>query len=100
MGNFLGNMVKGSTDITDDVIANTMIGGTAGAANAYLNAALATATPELRAMYAATVNDMMAENTAITGLALKKGWEKPYDTPTQQLNETLQKSKHVVKDRV
>ncbi len=99
MASFLGNMVKGNTDINDEVIVNTLMGSAAAAASAYLTAALTTATPELRAMYSASVNTMIAKNTAIGDLAVTKGWEKPYNTPSQKLTDAYNKSKSVVDSR-
>ncbi|WP_026476875.1 spore coat protein [Alkaliphilus transvaalensis] len=96
MGSLLGNMVKSNTDINDEVIINTLMASTVGGANAYLNATMAAATPELRAMLASNVNLMIGRNSALGALAMKKGWERPYSSPSQQLAETYDKSKQVV----
>ncbi|WP_425447437.1 spore coat protein [Dethiothermospora halolimnae] len=97
MASFLGNRIKNNTDINDEVIANNMIASATAGANAYLNAAMSTATPELRSMYAASLNQMLGGHTAVTELAIKKGWEKPYDAPSQQLSEIYNKSKNTLK---
>ncbi len=93
MTNFLGNRVKNMTDINDEVIANNMLASAKGAANAYLNAAITSSTPELRAMYGSSLNAVVGGHTALMELAVKKGWENPYNTPSQQLKDAYNKSK-------
>lgn len=92
MGTFLNNMVKNNTEINDEVIANNMLASGKGAADAYLNATMTCATPELRAMYGASLNQVVGGHTALTELAVKKSWEKPYDPAGQQLTEAYNKS--------
>lgn len=93
MANFLGNKVKNRTDINDEVIANNMLASAKGAADAYLNATIASSTPELRAMYGASLNTVVGGHTALMELAVKKGWENPYDSPSQQLKDAFNKSR-------
>ncbi|MTI83081.1 MAG: spore coat protein [Firmicutes bacterium] len=92
MASFLGHKAKEATDITDEVIANNMLASASASANAYLNATIACATPELRAMYGSSLNQILNGHSALTELAVKQGWEKPYNSPTQQLSDAYKKS--------
>jgi len=93
MGTFLGNKVKNRTDINDEILANNMMASAKAAANAYLNATMTSSTPELRAMYGASLNQIVGGHSALTELSVKKGWENPYNSPTQQLSSAYNKSK-------
>lgn len=93
-----GETVQDNTDINDEVLANNMIASATAGANAYLNAATTCATPELRAMYTSSLNQILGGQAALTELAVKKGWEKPYDSPTQQLNDIYTKAQSTVKN--
>ncbi|WZL71989.1 spore coat protein [Clostridiaceae bacterium 35-E11] len=97
MASFLGNRVKDNTDITDEVIVNNMIASASAGAQAYLNATMSAATPELRAMYSTSLNQMVGGHTAVTELAIKKGWEKPYNSPSEQLSDAYNKSNNTLK---
>jgi len=99
MNTILNNMVKNNTDINDEVIVNNMLASGKGAADAYLNATMACATPELRAMYGASLNQIVNGHTAITELAIKKGWENPYDSATSQLSDAFTKSQNTLKSK-
>jgi len=88
--------LMGNAQITDQVIANDAIMGAKGAAQAYLNATLESATPELRALYAANLNKAIAAHAGIVELAVKRGWYKPYDVPEQQLSEIYRQSETLV----
>lgn len=93
MASFLGNRAKNMTDINDEVITTSMLASSKAAANAYLNATIACTTPELRAMYASGLNQVVGGHTAFMELAVKKGWENPYNSPSQQLSDVYNKSK-------
>jgi len=93
MSSFLGNRAKNMTDINDEVIADNMLASAKAAANAYLNATMASTTPELRAMYGSNLSQVVGGHTALTELATKKGWENPYKSPAQQLTDAYNKSK-------
>lgn len=97
MASILSNMVQGTTDINDEVIASDMLAGAKGGANAYLNAALTAPTPELRAMYSSNLTQVLSGYSALADLSIKRGWEKPYDEPRSQLMEAYSKSKETVK---
>lgn len=96
MASILGNIVQNSTDINNEVIASDMLAASAASANAYLNASLTSPTPELRAMYSSSLSQVVSGYCALADLSINRGWEKPYDTPVQQLSETLSKSKTLI----
>jgi len=97
MNTFLNNKIKNNIDINDEVIINNMLASGKGAADAYLNATMACATPELRALYGSSLNQIVGGHTALTELAVKKGWEKPYDPASQQLSSAYNKSQLTMK---
>ena len=96
MASIISNMVQGTTDINDEVIVSDMLSGAKGGANAYLNAALAAPTPELRAVYTSNLTQVLNGYSALSDLAINRGWEKPYNDPIQQLTEAYGKSKTTV----
>ncbi|MBU5436549.1 spore coat protein [Tissierella sp. MSJ-40] len=96
MATFLTNKVKETTNISDEVIANSMISSASAGAIAYLNSGMTATTPELKAMYLSNLNQVLGGHTAITELAVQKGWEKPYDTPTQQLLDAYNESQNTI----
>lgn len=89
----LGNIVNNTTDIDDEVIISSMLVSAAGAANAYLNATITSATPELKAMYSASLTQVIGGHSTLSELAIKRGWENPYTPPTQQLSEAYTKAR-------
>ncbi len=90
----LGNRVKDGMDVNDEIIASTMMASAKSAAGAYFTSTLASTTPELKAIYSSSLTQILGGHTAVTELAIKRGWVNPYDTPTQQLTETLNKNRH------
>ena len=96
MPGILANMAKKNTDINDEVIVGNMISSSSAMANAYLNATITATTPELRAMYGASLNQIIEGQSAITALAIKKKWVNPYNPPAQQLADIYQRSKDTV----
>ena len=94
----LGETVQENTDINDEVLVNNMIASATAGANAYLNAATTSSTPELRAMYTSSLNQILGGQAALTELAVKKEWEKPYDPPSLQLSDAYNKSKSTVRN--
>ncbi|MFW5981553.1 MAG: spore coat protein [bacterium] len=91
--NIMGNKVKDMTEISDEVIANNQLSGATGAANAYLNAILTASTPELRAMYENSLNQILSGHSQLSKLIAEQGWDSPYAPPKQQLSNALDKSK-------
>lgn len=96
MSSFLSNKAKSKMDINDEIIATTMIAATKASATAYLSATLASTTPELKAMYSSSLNQTLGGHAALSELAIKRGWEKPYDRATQQLAEVYDKSSMLI----
>ena len=99
MVNIVGNMIKNSTDMNDEVIADSMLSSAKSAADAYLNATMLTPTPELRAIYGSSLNQIIGGHSALVELTVNRGWEKPYTSPMQQLTEAYNKSKMVVESQ-
>ncbi|MDU4889788.1 MAG: spore coat protein [Clostridium sp.] len=95
MSNIIGNLIKNNVNINDEVISTNMLSSGKAAADAYLNATLTSSTPELRAIYSAGLSQIVGGHTALTELAVNKGWAKPYNSPIQQLTDTYNESKTV-----
>lgn len=85
----LGDKAKA---LTDESIIGDMIAGTKAAASMYLKATLECATPELRAMYTASLGQVLEGNAAATGIAVDHRWANPYESPEQQLADAYKKS--------
>lgn len=96
MRNMIGNLIKGNIDIDDKVISLSMLSSAKEATEMYLNSVLTSSTPELRAIYSASLTQMLEGHTALTGLSLNKGWINPYDTPTKQLGCSYNESINVI----
>ncbi|MBU3130377.1 spore coat protein [Clostridium tagluense] len=96
MGIIMDNIVKNNTDINDEVIVGNMIGSAKSAADAYLNATMTSATPELKAIYSSSLNQIIGGHSALTELAVNRKWVSPYDAPSQQLANTFSKSETTV----
>ncbi|MBI6875814.1 spore coat protein [Clostridium aciditolerans] len=96
MSTILSNIVQNTTDINDEVIAGNMLAAAKGAADAYLNATMTSTTPELRALYSSSLNQVVGGHSALTELSINRGWNKPYDPPTQQLSDVVNKAETTV----
>lgn len=96
MSTILSNIVQNTTDINDEVIAGNMLAASKGAADAYLNATMTSTTPELRALYSSSLNQVVGGHSALTELSINRGWTKPYDPPTQQLSDVVNKAETTV----
>ena len=92
MSTILSNIVKNTTDINDEVISGNMLAAAKSSADAYLNATMTSTTPELRALYASSLNQVVGGHSALTELTINKGWNKSYDPPTQQLSDVVNKA--------
>ncbi|GIM27645.1 spore coat protein [Clostridium polyendosporum] len=97
MSTILSNIVQNTTDINDEVIAGNMLASAKSAADAYLNATLTSTTPELRAIYSSSLNQVVGGHSALTELTINKGWDNPYNPPTQQLSDVVNKTETTVK---
>lgn len=96
MRNMIENLIKSNTEIDDKLIALSMISSATSAASLYLNSALTSSTPELRAIYAASLTQMVEGHTALTELSISKEWVKTYDKPIEQLKCAYDESKNVI----
>ena len=94
MTNMIGNLIKNSVDIDDKMIESAA----KESADLYLNSALTSSTPELRAIYSAALVQMVEGHTALTELSINKGWLKPYSTPTEQLTCSYNESKNAINE--
>lgn len=96
MSTILSNIVQNTTDINDEVIASNMLAAAKGAADAYLNATITSTTPELRAIYSSGLTQVVGGHSALTELTVNKGWIKPYNEPSKQLSDVINKSQTTV----
>ena len=96
MRSMIENLIKNNTDIDDKVMVLSMLSSAKASANMYLNSALTSSTPELRAIYSASLTQMVEGHTALTELGINKGWIKPYDKPIQQLKCAYNESQNVI----
>lgn len=97
MSTILSNIVQSTTDINDEVIAGNMLASSKSAADAYLNATMTSTTPELRALYSSSLNQVVGGHSALTELTVNRGWINPYNPPTQQLSDVVNKAESTVK---
>lgn len=96
MRNMIENLIKNNTDIDDKLIVLSMLSSAKASANMYLNSALTSSTPELRAIYSASLTQMVEGHTALTELSINKEWIKPYDKPIEQLTCAYNESQNVI----
>ena len=99
MQSILENITKKNTSINDEIITTSMIAAANASANAYLNAALTTSTPELRAMYSSSLSQIITGHSLLTDLVIKNGWAQPYNSPVQQLSSAYNKSTEVLQSK-
>lgn len=99
MTNIIGNLIKNNVDIDDKLIATMMLSASKESSDLYLNSTLTSSTPELRAIYSASLGQMVEGHTALTELSVNKGWLKPYSRPTEQLTCSYNESKATVKEQ-
>lgn len=98
MANMIGNVIKGSMNINDEIISSSMLSTAKEAADIYLNATLTSNTPELRSIYSASLGQIVEGHTALTELNVRKGWIKPYDEPINQLSDSYNESRHIINE--
>ncbi len=85
----VGDLIKDNINIDDKLIAESMITAAKDGALLYLNSATTSTTPELRAIYTASVGQMLEGDAALTALSIKKQWVKPSEPPINQLNSAF-----------
>ena len=98
MTNIIGNLIKNNVDINEEIIALSMLSSGKEAADMYLNSTLTSSTPELRAMYSASLVQMVEGHTVLTELSVNKGWIKPYSNPIEQLTCSYNESKNIISE--
>lgn len=84
-----GDLIKDNVDIDDKILCESMMTAAKDGAMLYLNSALTSTTPELRAIYCAAVTQMLEGHTALTELSVKKEWMKPYEPASSMLSCAL-----------
>ncbi|AJA49600.1 spore coat protein [Clostridium pasteurianum DSM 525 = ATCC 6013] len=99
MASLLENITKKNTSINDEIITNSMIASATASANMYLNAALTSSTPELRAMYSSSLSQIIAGHSILTDIVVKNGWVQPYNSPVQQLSSSYEKATNVLQSK-
>lgn len=99
MTNIIGNLIKDNVDLDDKLIALSMLATAKESADLYLNSALTSSTPELRAAYSAWLIQVIEGHTALTELCTSKGWLKPYSSPAEQLTCSYNKSMDVINNK-
>ena len=68
----IGELIKDNINIDDKVICESMMTAAKDGALLYLNSAITSTTPELRAIYTAAVGQMLEGDATLTALSIKK----------------------------
>lgn len=92
MQNLISNLINGKDQINGDIIAMSMLVAAKEGAKMYLDATLTSSNPELRLIYSNGLNQMVAGHSAVTELAICKGWVNPNTPLLQQLSDLYNKS--------
>jgi spore coat protein F len=93
----IGSIFSNTTDTAaDQALAFTSASSAAVSAQAYLSAALASTTPEVRRMFSEYSTQAVMGHEALMALMIKKGWSNPYTSPTQQLQASIEQSQQAV----
>jgi spore coat protein CotF len=99
MMKIISDLIKDSANVDDKVISESMMAAAKGGALLYINSALTSTTPELRAIYSASAAHMMEGDAALTELYIKRQWVKPYEAPISMLNCTVDCAKNTVDNK-
>lgn len=94
----INNIMGDNNAMKDETIINDVINGGKAAATLYLNAAMESSTPELKAIYTSGLNQILAGQSAASAMAVNKRWYKPYDYSEQQLADAYKKSVSAVQN--
>ncbi|TYQ15869.1 UNVERIFIED_CONTAM: spore coat protein F [Acetivibrio alkalicellulosi] len=84
---------------TDETFAYTLMAGAAASAISYLTATLDSTTPDVRRMLNAYTNEIIKEHEALATLSVSKGWFKPYESPIEQLQISVEHSKSMIQPK-
>ena len=92
MDSLFGNATGAELDQT---VAVNAIASAASSCTAYLAATLQATTPEVYRLFREYLIQSLEAHAVLTGLAIKKGWLKPYNSPEEQLKMSYQKSESI-----
>lgn len=95
----IGDLIKDNVNIDDKIINESMMTAAKDGAMLYLTSALTSTTPELRAIYCAAVTQMLEGHTALTALAVNKGWLKPDEEPCSLLKCAINCASETVNEK-
>jgi spore coat protein F len=93
MDNIFGNTTGADLNQT---IALNGIGAAASSCTAYLGAALQATTPEVHRLFSEYLNQSLTAHEGLVGLAIKRGWMKPYNSPEEQLKISYQNADSIM----
>ncbi len=83
------------TEINQTITLNA-IGAAAASCNAYLAAALQATTPEVHRLFNEYLNQSLVAHEGLIGLAVKRNWINPYNSPEEQLKMSYQNADSVM----
>lgn len=99
MGSLINDLMGNTTGTNlDQTLTLNAIAGTASACTAYLGAALQATTPEVHRLFSDYLSQSLIAHEALTGLAVKREWLKPYNTPEEQLKLSYQNADSVMQN--
>jgi spore coat protein CotF len=80
----------------DQTITLNAIAAAASSCNAYLGATLQATTPEVHRLFSEYLNQSLVAHEGLIGLAIKRGWLKPYNSPEEQLKMSYQNADSIM----
>lgn len=97
MASLIGSIFSVTGDNSlDQSIAYTSAAGAAATAQTYFSAALVAVTPEVKRLFSDYSIQILMGHEQLNDLMLKKGWVKPYDEVTEQLQTASEQSGQVL----
>lgn len=93
MSNLISNLIQGKTEMSNEIIAMSMLAAAKEGAEMYLNTTLTSSNPELRLIYSNALGQMVAGHTAVTELTICKDWVNPNKPLLKQLLDVYNKAK-------
>jgi spore coat protein CotF len=83
-----------ATGISDvnKTLGLSSLSAAAASANAYLAATLVATTPEVRRLFGEYLTQSLMAQEALTGLAVKREWVRPYESSENQLKLAYQEA--------
>ncbi len=95
MNSLFGNATGADLDQT---IALNAIASAASSCTAYLAATLQATTPEVYRLFSEYLTQSLEAHAGLTGLAVKRGWLKPYNSPEEQLKMSYQNAESIIQN--